>query len=116
MIRYQTRFVERDDPFVVGWGRGKPLQKRFDKHRPRRVQEADPLVDLGKLHADRLAIEWHGLTRVPRQDERLRWQREQLLQAVVERGGARPRFLLISVQVSTAVTGRQHGATRQEDG
>ena len=83
-FRHQTRFVECDDPFVVGRGRGKPLQKGFDKHRLRRVQETDLLVDLGKPRANRRAIEGHGLTRVPRQDERLRWQREELVQAVVE--------------------------------
>src|SRR5260370_30491139 len=80
VIRHQACFVERDDPFIVGRGRGKSLQKGLDKHRPCRMQQADVLVDLGKLRADRLAIERHGLTRVPSQDERVRWPREELVQ------------------------------------
>ncbi len=71
-FRHQTRFVESRDAFVVGRGRGKQSQESLDKHRLRHVQEADVLVDLGKPRADRLAIEWHGLTRVSWQHQRLR--------------------------------------------
>ncbi len=116
VIRHQTLFVERDDPFVVGRGRGKPFQKGFDKHRLRCMKDADLLVDLGKPRADRLAIERHGLTRVSWQDERLRWQREKLVQAVVEKRGPRSRFLLICVQVRTPDTGGKEGISRKEDG
>ena len=77
--RHQTRFVERDDPFVVGRGRGKPLQKGFDKHRLRRVQETDLLIDFGKPRANRRAIKWHGVTRVSRQDQRFGRQREEIV-------------------------------------
>lgn len=79
VIWHQTRFVECDDPFVVGRGRGKSFQKGFDKHRLRRVQDADVLVDLGKPRANRRAIEGHGLTRVSWQHQRLRGQREELV-------------------------------------
>src|ERR1051326_6631062 len=80
VIRHQTRFIERDDPVIVGWGQGKPLQKGFDKACLRCVQETDLPVDFGKRRANRLTIERHRLTRVPWQDERLRWQREELVE------------------------------------
>ena len=116
VIRHQARFVECDDAFVVGWGRRKQPQEGLDKRRQRRMQEADVLVDLGKPCANRLAIERHGLTGVSRQDERLRRQREELVQAVVEMRGARSRFLLTGVQVRTPDAGRKEGIARKEDG
>ena len=78
--------------------------------------DADLLIDLGQGRAHRLAIEWHGLTRMTRQDERLRRQSEELVQAVVEEGGPRSCFLLISVQVRTPDTGGKESVTRKEDG
>ena len=79
MIRKEARFVEPGDAFVVGRGRGKPFQQVNEKLGLRRVQEADLLVDLGMLRTVRLSIEWHGLTRVSRQDQRFGRQREELV-------------------------------------
>ncbi len=114
-FRHHSRFVEPDNAFVVGRRRGKQPQKGFDKRRLRRVKDANLLVDLGKGRANRLAIEWHGLTRVPWQDERLGRQREQLVQAVVEKRGPRSRFLLIGVQVRTPDAGRKERISRKEE-
>src|SRR5258708_39731747 len=80
------------------------------------MKDADLLVDLGKPRSDWLAIERHGLARVSWQDECLRWQREKLVQAVVEQRGARSRFLLVCVQVRMPDTGRKERISSKEDG
>jgi hypothetical protein len=66
------------------------------------MQDGNLLADLGKRRANWRAIKRHRLTRVSWQDERLRRQREELVQAVVEQRGPRSRFLGVSMQVCCA--------------
>ena len=92
------------------------MHQDLDKHRLRHVQQADLLVDLGQPRTNWHTVERHGLAGVPWQDERLRWQREELVQAVVEQRGARSRFLGVRVQVGTPDAGRKERVTGKEEG
>ena len=52
---------------------------------------------------------------MPRQNERVRGERKQLVQAVIERGSAYPRLLLISFQVGASDACWKEGITREKD-
>src|SRR5690348_732749 len=104
---HEAGFVEPRNAFVVGWGWGKPLYQGLDKGRPPRMQEIDLFVNLVKPRANRPAVKGDGLAGVAWQDERLRWQGEEFVQAAVEERGARSRLLAARMQIRTPDTGQK---------
>src|SRR5258708_2794232 len=81
----------------------------------RRVDDADLLVDLGKRGNDGDTIKHHRGAGMSWEDQRLRREREQLVQAVVENRSSRSRFMLISPQVRIPHACRKEGIPCKED-
>src|SRR5579859_1560847 len=110
-FRQQAHFIEFDNLVIIGRrcrnARHDVLQKCFS----RCVDNLDPFVDLSKGCSDRDAIKWHGSAAMSRQNERVRGKREQLVQAVVERGGACLCLLFVCFQIGPSDTSWEKGVS-----
>src|SRR5438874_285832 len=75
----------------------------------RRMEDSDLFVDLCERRGDGDAIKWHRHAGMSRQHERVRGEREQLVQAMVECGSASLRLLRICLQVGAPDPCRKEG-------
>ncbi len=114
-FRQQTHLIERDHLAVIRWRRWKTHHNLIKKRFTRRMENSNLFDDPGQRRSDGDAIKWHRGAGMPRQHERVRGEREELVQAVVERGSSEAGLLLVRFQVRSSDTRWEEGITREKE-
>ena len=114
-FRQQSHLIERDDLAVIGRRRWKTHHNLLKKRFTRRMENSNLFDDLGQRRNDGDAIKWHRGTGMSRQHEYVRGEREDLVQAVIERGSSEAGLLLVRFQVRSSDARWEEGITREKE-
>ena len=79
------------------------------------MENSNLFDDPGQRRSDGDAIKWHRGAGMSRQHECVRREREELVQAVVERGSSEAGLLLVRFQVRSSDARWEEGITREKE-